>query len=62
MLIKLELRKFFKKTSTWVMPLTIVVLGLLLALANAIGHSETVRTLVNQEFTGTLALVTDASD
>ena len=59
MLIKLELQKFFKKTSTWVMPLTIVVLGLLLALANAIGHSETVRTLVNQEFTGTLALVTD---
>ena len=59
MLIKLELQKFFKKTSTWVMPLTIVVLGLLLALVNAIGHSETVRTLVNQEFTGTLALVTD---
>ena len=41
------------------MPLTIVVLGLFLALANAIGHSETVKTLVNQEFTGTLALVTD---
>ena len=59
MLIKLELQKFFKKTSTWVMPLTIIVLGLLLALANAIGHSETVQTLVNQEFTGTLALVTD---
>ncbi len=59
MLIKLELQKLFKKTSTWVMPLAIVVLGLFLALANAIGHSETVKTLVNQEFTGTLALVTD---
>ncbi|MHC8519704.1 ABC transporter permease [Weissella confusa] len=59
MLIKLELQKFFKKTSTWVMPLTIFGLGLLLALANALDHSETVKLLVNQEFTGTLALVTD---
>ncbi|TGE75763.1 ABC transporter permease [Weissella confusa] len=59
MLIKLELQKFFKKTSTWVMPLTIFGLGLLLALANALDHSEMVKLLVNQEFTGTLALVTD---
>lgn len=59
MLIKLELQKFFKKTSTWVMPLTIFGLGLLLALANALDHSETVKLLVDQEFTGTLALVTD---
>lgn len=58
MLIKLELQKFFKKTSTWVMPLTIFGLGLLLALANALDHSETVKLLVDQEFTGTLALVT----
>ena len=41
------------------MPLTIFGLGLLLALANALDHSETVKLLVNQEFTGTLALVTD---
>jgi ABC-2 type transport system permease protein len=59
MLIRLELHKFFKKTSTWVMPLIIFALGVLLALANALGDSETVKTLVNQEFTGTLALVTD---
>ena len=59
MLIKLELHKFFKKPSTWVMPLVIFGLGLLLALANALDHSETVKLLVNQEFTGTLALVTD---
>lgn len=59
MLIKLELQKFFKKPSTWVMPLVILALGLLLALANALDQSETIKTLVNQEFTGTLALVTD---
>ena len=59
MLIKLELHKFFKKPSTWVMPLVIFGLGLLLALANALDHSETVKLLVNQEFTGTLALATD---